>query len=126
MKSYTKSDIFKLAHLWTKNTIKQGDSYSATFALCLKHILSEFKKVVGLIAPCFANGEPYSSVHWATWTDENGKKKGAYCMCLSSTKPNLSINVTRELGAKYQFNEGGNHRSPYTRIASIAFYSLIK
>lgn len=44
-KSSTKSAIFKVAHKLTKATIKAGDSYSATFALCLKFVISTAKKV---------------------------------------------------------------------------------
>ena len=35
-----KSTLFKKAHALTKKIIKAGDSYPATFALCLKHIYS--------------------------------------------------------------------------------------
>lgn len=44
-KSATKSAIFKVAHKLTKATVKAGDSYQATFALCLKLVISLAKKV---------------------------------------------------------------------------------
>ena len=44
-KSATKSAIFKVAHKLTKATVKAGDSYRATFALCLKLVISLAKKV---------------------------------------------------------------------------------
>lgn len=37
------STIFKKAHALTKATVKAGDSYSATFAACLKVIYAESK-----------------------------------------------------------------------------------
>lgn len=37
------STIFKKAHALTKATVKAGDSYSATFAICLKAIYAESK-----------------------------------------------------------------------------------
>lgn len=38
------STIFKAAHALTKATVKVGDSYSATFAICLKVIYAESKE----------------------------------------------------------------------------------
>lgn len=38
------SNIFKAAHALTKATVKAGDSYSATFAICLKFTYAENKK----------------------------------------------------------------------------------
>lgn len=43
--SSSKSNIFKAAHKLTKATIKAGDSYSATFAICLKLVISIAKKI---------------------------------------------------------------------------------
>ena len=43
-KSSTKSAIFKVAHKLTKATVKAGDSYQATFAICLKLVISLAKK----------------------------------------------------------------------------------
>lgn len=40
----TRQEIFKKAHRWTKLTIQAGDSYAATFALCLKALYAENKK----------------------------------------------------------------------------------
>jgi len=37
------SNIFKAAHKLTKATVQTGDSYSATFAICLKVIYAESK-----------------------------------------------------------------------------------
>nr|WP_313974094.1 hypothetical protein [uncultured Psychrobacter sp.] len=37
------STIFKAAHALTKATIQTGDSYSATFAICLKAVYAENK-----------------------------------------------------------------------------------
>lgn len=39
------STIFKKAHALTKATIQTGDSYSATFAICLKVVYAESKEV---------------------------------------------------------------------------------
>ena len=39
-KAMTKSEIFKAAHKLTKETIKKGFSYSATFGLCLSFVYS--------------------------------------------------------------------------------------
>lgn len=44
-KSATKSNVFKAAHKLTKATVKAGDSYSATFAACLKLVMSIAKKI---------------------------------------------------------------------------------
>lgn len=38
------STIFKKAHALTKATIQAGDSYSATFAICLKVVYAESKE----------------------------------------------------------------------------------
>lgn len=38
------STLFKAAHALTKATIQTGDSYSATFAICLKVVYAESKK----------------------------------------------------------------------------------
>ncbi|WP_131667397.1 hypothetical protein [Psychrobacter pygoscelis] len=38
-----KSELFKKAHALTKATIKSGDSYSATFAICLKVVCKNSK-----------------------------------------------------------------------------------
>ena len=38
------SEIFKAAHALAKSTVQTGDSYSATFAICLKIIYSEQSK----------------------------------------------------------------------------------
>ncbi len=35
-----KSQVFKQAHAMTKNTLKDGDNYQATFAICLKVIIN--------------------------------------------------------------------------------------
>ena len=40
------STIFKAAHALTKATIQTGDSYSATFAICLKVIYAESKNKI--------------------------------------------------------------------------------
>ena len=40
-----KSTLFKQAHFLVKKYIQVGDSYSATFALCLKLVISIAKKV---------------------------------------------------------------------------------
>ena len=42
----TNSQIFKKAHRWTKLTIQAGDSYQATFALCLRALYAESRKPV--------------------------------------------------------------------------------
>lgn len=39
-----KSNIFKKAHQLAKATVKAGDSYSATFAICLKVVYTDGKK----------------------------------------------------------------------------------
>lgn len=44
-KSATKSNIFKVAHKLTKATVKTGDSYQATFAICLKLVMSIVKSI---------------------------------------------------------------------------------
>ena len=36
-----KSQLFKQAHALTKATVKAGDNYSATFALCLKAVYAQ-------------------------------------------------------------------------------------
>ena len=41
-----KSNLFKQAHALTKATIKAGDNYSATFAICLKLIIAATKEKV--------------------------------------------------------------------------------
>lgn len=41
-----KSNIFKKAHELTKNIIKKGDNYRATFRLCLSFVYSQIKKGV--------------------------------------------------------------------------------
>ncbi|MDO4700689.1 MAG: hypothetical protein Q4A69_08405 [Moraxella sp.] len=40
----TKSELFKKAHALTKATVRTGDSYSATFAICLKVIYQQTKE----------------------------------------------------------------------------------
>ena len=42
----TLSQLFKLAHKMTKQIIQKGDSYQATFGLCLKLIKAHFNKNV--------------------------------------------------------------------------------
>ena len=44
-KSTSKSNIFKVAHKLTKATVKAGDSYQATFAICLKLVMSIAKSI---------------------------------------------------------------------------------
>ena len=44
MKKFNLSIIFKAAHALAKATVKAGDSYSATFAICLKVIYAESKE----------------------------------------------------------------------------------
>lgn len=44
-KSATKSNLFKVAHKLTKATIQAGDSYQATFAICLKLVMSIAKNI---------------------------------------------------------------------------------
>ena len=39
-----KSNLFKKAHALTKATIKTGDNYAATFAICLKLIIAATKE----------------------------------------------------------------------------------
>ena len=39
-----KSNIFKKAHQLTKNIIKKGDNYRATFRLCLSFVYYQIKK----------------------------------------------------------------------------------
>ena len=40
-----KSALFKQAHAMTKQVIKTGDNYNATFALCLKQVIADSKQV---------------------------------------------------------------------------------
>lgn len=40
-----KSVLFKQAHAMTKQVIKSGDNYNATFALCLKQVIADSKQV---------------------------------------------------------------------------------
>lgn len=40
----TKQEIFTKAHTLTRATIQAGDSYAATFALCLKAVYAESKQ----------------------------------------------------------------------------------
>lgn len=49
-KSTSKSNIFKVAHKLAKATVKNGDSYSATFAICLKLVISIAKSVKEKVA----------------------------------------------------------------------------
>lgn len=59
-----KSALFKKSHALTKATVKAGDSYSATFALCLKEIYAQSQ---------------IKTVHielFATWFRANGIKLG--------------------------------------------------
>lgn len=42
-----KSNLFKLAHKLAKKTIQAGDSYRATFGICLKSILSTQNVLTG-------------------------------------------------------------------------------
>ena len=44
-----KSNIFKKAHELTKNIIKKGDNYRATFRLCLSFVYSQVKKGVNKV-----------------------------------------------------------------------------
>ena len=44
MSKLSLSEIFKAAHALAKSTVQTGDSYSATFAICLKIIYSEQSK----------------------------------------------------------------------------------
>ena len=44
----TKSELFKAAHKLAKATIQAGDSYSATFAICLKLIIKAKAEAPGL------------------------------------------------------------------------------
>lgn len=41
-----RKDIFKKAHKLTKEIIRKGDNYRATFRLCLSFVYSQFKKGV--------------------------------------------------------------------------------
>ncbi len=43
----TKSDLFKKAHALAKVTVKDGDNYQATFALCLKAVYADSKGMQG-------------------------------------------------------------------------------
>ena len=45
----TKSELFKKAHALTKATVKAGDNYLATFALCLKAIYAEATDIAAKI-----------------------------------------------------------------------------
>lgn len=50
----TKSQLFKKAHALTRKTIKTGDDYRATFALCLKAVIADSKapkKEIKMTAP---------------------------------------------------------------------------
>ena len=40
----TKSELFKAAHKLAKSVMQAGDSYSATFALCLKAVYAQSKE----------------------------------------------------------------------------------
>lgn len=40
----TNSQLFKQAHAMTKQVIKTGDNYQATFSLCLKAIKADIKQ----------------------------------------------------------------------------------
>lgn len=57
----TKSDIFKKAHALARATIKAGDNYQATFALCLKAIIADSK--TGVAKPAFVGTD--KQVKWA-------------------------------------------------------------
>lgn len=45
----TNSQIFKQAHALAKATIKAGDNYQATFALCLKAVYAQSKSPIATI-----------------------------------------------------------------------------
>ena len=62
----TKSELFKAAHKLTKATVKAGDSYQATFALCLKAVYAQSSSNV-------VNVERSDLV---AWFRSNGIKKG--------------------------------------------------
>lgn len=44
-----KSNLFKKAHALTKATIKYGDNYAATFAICLKLIIAATKENIAAV-----------------------------------------------------------------------------
>lgn len=46
----SKSEIFKYAHQLTKQTMKVGDDYRATFAICLRTLYGEIKDVKAFLA----------------------------------------------------------------------------
>ena len=54
-----KSNLFKQAHALTKATIKTGDNYAATFAICLKLIIAATKEKVA----AFMNLEKMIAFH---------------------------------------------------------------
>lgn len=51
-----KSNIFKLAHSLTKQSIKAGDSYQVNFGAALKYILKASKYFKKIVAPIVAQG----------------------------------------------------------------------
>lgn len=51
-----KSAIFKKAHSLTKATLRKGDNYAATFALCLKHVMAQTADKVETATVKAANG----------------------------------------------------------------------
>lgn len=50
----TNSQIFTKAHALTRTTIQTGDSYSATFALCLKAVYAEARQPKQTLIEIFA------------------------------------------------------------------------
>lgn len=60
----TKSDLFKKAHALTKATIKAGDNYRASFALCLKAVIADSKaQNISTALPALVGSE--KQVAWA-------------------------------------------------------------
>lgn len=82
------SNIFKKAHALTKATIQTGDSYSATFAICLKVIYAESKEE-GIETKLLAMG-------LKVW--EKGSMKRIYMTCAQfnqATNNNFKLNDSK-------------------------------
>lgn len=71
---YMNTKIFKAAHALTKSIIQKGDSYRATFALCLKAVMSKITWVKSLpFAQPNKNGQRFVKIEVAQKAEFEGK-----------------------------------------------------
>lgn len=115
------SNIFKKAHALTKATLKAGDNYAATFAICLKTVYQmaakalttlEFRKMQA-VSKTTKKGATALMIKVSSIADEFLTSDKVFATLLGNNKIGTGYIVT---GRGEVFTQGGDWQSKYQYV----------